>query len=76
MSLHLGPRTAGGLRPRTGSRQGAASSGSGAIATCRDPEGGEELPSPARLLFTVIHLGQLKPLFGRHNTQFPQLSSF
>lgn len=32
--------------------------------------------SPARLLFTVIHLGQLKPLFGRHNTQFPQLSSF
>lgn len=32
--------------------------------------------SPARVLFTVIHLGQLKPLFGRHNTQFPQPSSF
>lgn len=31
---------------------------------------------PARLLSIVIHLGQLKPLFGRHSTQFPQRSSF
>ena len=53
-----------------GSSQGTASGANGAITTCRDP------PSPARLLCTVTHLGQLKPLFGRHNTQFPQLSSF
>lgn len=32
--------------------------------------------SPSRLLFTVTHLGQRKPSFGKDSAQFPQLSSF